>query len=176
MAYLLPTLVRAVLGQQPKLVCSRRIWNNGIDELRRRSEGRRESGAFLLGHTLRRTRRITTFLFYDDVDPTCFSRGIVEFNGNRFGAVWERCRLLGVSVVADVHVHPGHYAQSSSDRHNPMIPQRGHLAIIIPDYAARGREPDSIGIYEYLGRRRWFDHSLAGNRTFHIGWWSWLRK
>jgi hypothetical protein len=76
-----------------------------------------------------------------------------------------------VTVVADVHVHPGHYGQSSTDRHNPMIPEAGHLAFIIPHFSARDRLPGKIGIYEYLGARQWRDHSPKGGRILHVGWW-----
>jgi len=171
MAFSLPTLLRAALGRPPRLVCSPRIWNHGVDELRRRTGGRRESGAFLLGNPNGKTRRIQQFLFYDDVDPHCFDHGIVEFDGSKFGLVWKKCRELKMTVVADVHVHPGHYGQSSSDRHNPMIPEVGHLALIIPNYAARHRRPGKIGVYEYLGARQWRDHSARGAQTLHIGWW-----
>jgi len=68
-------------------------------------------------------------------------------------------------------VHPGGYRQSSSDKHNPMIAEIGHMAIVIPDYASRKITPGGIGIYEYLGSRQWIDHSLQGNKIFHIGWW-----
>src|SRR5260221_13851615 len=96
------TLLRAALGRPPKLVCAPRVWDPGVDELARRASGRRESGAFLLGTIKGRTRTIRQFLFYDDIDPTCFARGIVEFNGARFGAVWDECRRLDMRVVADV--------------------------------------------------------------------------
>lgn len=171
MDFSLPTLLRAALGQPPKLVCSSQVWDGGVDELRRRTGGQRESGAFLLGRATGATRRIETFLFYDDVDSHCFKHGIVEFDGRKFGAVWERCRSLQMTVVADVHVHPGHYGQSGSDRHNPMIAEAGHLALIIPHFAAGQRRPGRIGVYEYLGARQWRDHSRNGRKVFHVGWW-----
>jgi hypothetical protein len=31
--------------------------------------------------------------------------------------------------------------------------------------------PGGIGIYEYLGSRQRIDHSLLGDRVFHVGWW-----
>jgi hypothetical protein len=171
MDFSLPTLLRAALGRPPKLVCASRTWDRGVDELARRAGGRRESGAFLLGTTKGGTRTIRQFLYYDDVDPTCFARGIVEFDGARFGMVWDECRRLGMSVVADVHVHPKDHAQSPSDQHNPMIPEAGHLALIIPDFAMRRRRPGGIGVHEYLGARRWHDHSAFGSRVFYVGWW-----
>lgn len=171
MASLLRTLLRAATGRPPKLVCASRLWNQGVDELRRRAGGRCESGAFLLGTANGKTRKIQQFLFYDDVDPTCFAHGIVEFDGSKFGTVWQKCREANMTVVADVHVHPGRFGQSGSDRHNPMIAEAGHLALILPDYAARARMPGKIGVYEYLGSRQWQDHSPEGGRIFHVGWW-----
>ncbi len=171
MVFLLRTLLRAAKGDDPKLVCGSRLWNRGVDELRRRAGGKRESGAFLLGTTKGNIRRICQFLFYDDIDPTCFNNGIVEFDGSKFGIVWQKCRDVNMTVVADVHVHPCGFGQSGSDRANPMIPNIGHLAIILPHYAKRARLPGGIGIYEYLGSRRWLDYSPQSDEIFHVGWW-----
>jgi len=171
MVFLLRTLLRAAKGDDPKLVCSGRLWNRGVDELRRRAGGKRESGAFLLGTTKGTTRRMRQFLFYDDIDPTCFNNGIVEFDGSKFGIVWQKCRDLNMAVVADVHVHPCGFGQSGSDRANPMIPNVGHIAVILPDYATRARLPGGIGIYEYLGSHGWQDYSPQGEQIFHVGWW-----
>jgi hypothetical protein len=177
MVFSLQTLLCAARGKPPKLICPAQVWHRGVDELRRRAAGRQESGAFLLGSAGKRVRRVEEFLFYDDVDPTCFANGIVEFDGRKLGAVWQHCRETGRTVVADVHVHPGHYAQSGSDQRNPIIAEAGHLALIIPGYAARGRSPGQIGVYEYLGSFRWKDHSRSRNPFFHVGWVpSWLSE
>ncbi|MFZ1991959.1 MAG: hypothetical protein WAW96_19565, partial [Alphaproteobacteria bacterium] len=132
MAFSLQTLWRGLTRRAPRLVCDARTWNEGVDELHRRTGERQEAGAFLLGDTVSGYRRIRQFLYYDDVDPDCFANGIVEFDGRRFGEVWRICADLGLSVIADVHVHPGHYAQSQSDKQNPMIAEVGHFALIIP--------------------------------------------
>ena len=172
MAFFLRMLWRSARGRPPNLVCRPATWKAGVDELRRRAADVRESGAFLLGTPKGgRTRRIEQFLFYDDVDPNCFAHGFVEFDGRRLGAVWSVCRESGRTVLADIHVHPGGCSQSSSDRHNPMIAEAGHVAIILPYYAAGPHLPPAIGIYEYLGGRRWRDHSALGDRILHIGWW-----
>lgn len=173
MGFSLQTLVRAACGRPPRLVCRARVWNQGIDELKRRAGSRRESGAFLLGCAIGQSWRVKQFLFYDDVDPDCFANGFVEFNGGKFGLVWEQCRVQKMTVVADVHVHPGGFRQSISDRYNPMIAETGHVALIIPNFANGDRLPGKIGIYEYLGARQWRDHSLEGNAVFHVGWWPW---
>jgi hypothetical protein len=171
MVSLLRTLLRTATGRPPKLICRSSIWNHGVGELHRRTGGQRESGAFLLGTTKGNIRRVELFLYYDDVDPTCFAHGIVEFDGRKFGLVWDRCRSLNLAVVADIHVHPGGYGQSGSDRYNPMIAEVGHLAMILPNYAAANPLPGDIGIYEYLGSRQWKDHSRWGKQVFHVGWW-----
>jgi hypothetical protein len=171
MVSLLQTLWRSLLRRQPKLVCAASVWGEGVDELRRRAGGWQEAGAFLLGRDVEGLRRIEQFLFYDDVDPNCFKNGIVEFNGALLGVVWKICRERGLGVVADVHVHPGHHGQSPSDQENPIMPEVGHLALILPHYASRGRMPGQIGVYEYLGSRRWRDRSREGFGFFHVGWW-----
>jgi proteasome lid subunit RPN8/RPN11 len=171
MGSLLRTLWHNPFGKPPKLACHQRLWNEGVDELRRRAGGYRESGAFLLGTAHQGVRIINRFLYYDDVDPSCFNNGIVEFDGSKFGIVWQICRDTNMTVVADVHVHPGGYGQSGSDRTNPMIAESGHVAIILPDFARCKRKPGGIGIYEYLGSRRWHNHSPAGKSVFRIDWW-----
>lgn len=169
MAFSLRTLWRALRGPEPRLACDKHIWNAGVLELRRRAGARRESGAFLLGDAAAEGRRIKHFLFYDDIDPHCFDHGIVEFNGALLGEVWRRCRELNMSVVADVHVHPGYYGQSASDRANPIMPEAGHLALILPDFAQGACLPGAIGLYEYLGSRKWADHSVKGRAFFRVG-------
>lgn len=161
---------RSLVGRPPRLVCSTTVWRKGVRELASRTGTQIESGAFLLGHGKSSFARIEQFLFYDDIDPLCFSNGIVEFNGARFGRVWERCRQEGLTVVADVHVHPNSARQSQTDRDNPMIAEVGHLAIILPKYAAHSHLSDDFGVFEYLGNRRWMDHTKHAADVLHIGW------
>jgi proteasome lid subunit RPN8/RPN11 len=127
----------------------------------------RESGGFLLGRQAGGTRTIEAFLPYDDVDPKAL-RGIILFDGSRMDVVWERCRRLELRVVADVHTHPGGHGQSSVDQENPMIPEPGHLALIVPNYADRVYVPGEIGIFEFRGRAGWLDHSHMGSRFFAV--------
>jgi proteasome lid subunit RPN8/RPN11 len=83
-------------------------------------------------------------------------------------AVWKECRRRGVQVVGDVHTHPGGFGQSEVDRANPMIPERGHLALIIPNFAREFCLPGDIGIYEFRGRDGWLDHSARGAEFFAV--------
>ncbi|RUY22838.1 hypothetical protein EN978_34130 [Mesorhizobium sp. M7A.F.Ca.US.001.04.1.1] len=170
MASLISTLARIVFGQPPELTCRREVWRAGIDELRHRTHGQREAGAFLLGRRGKR-REIEEFVFYDDVDPNALSTGIVEIDGRRLGALWAHCRATGLCVVADVHVHPGGHGQSHSDQANPIIAEVGHIAVILPDFATGATSPGGIGVHQYLGNKRWRDRSRERPNPFHIGWW-----
>ena len=172
MASLIATLARGILGPPPEILCSGKVWRGGVAELRRRADGRRESGAFLLGSS-GKARQIEEFVFYDDIDPNALRTGIVIIDGLRLGDLWTYCRRVGRSVVADIHVHPGGFRQSPSDRDNPVIPEVGHVAMILPNFAAQETGPKGIGVYEYLGSRRWRDRSLERPSPLHIGWWPW---
>lgn len=172
MPSLIATLARRISGPQPEILCGAGVWRAGVAELRRRAGGRRESGAFLLGSSCK-VRRIEEFVFYDDIDPNALRANIVIIDGRRLGDLWTYCRKTGRAVVADVHVHPGDFGQSASDRANPVIAEVGHVAMILSDYAARETDPGGIGVYEYLGSRRWRDRSFERPSPLHVGSWPW---
>lgn len=172
MASSIATLARSIFGPPPEILCSAQVWRMGVAELRRRAGGRQESGAFLLG-CAGKARRIEEFVFYDDIDPNALRPSIVIIDGRQLGDLWAHCRKTGRVVVADVHVHPGGFGQSASDRANPVIPEVGHMAMILPDFAAGATGPGGIGVYEYLGKRQWRDRSFERPSPLHIGWWPW---
>ena len=77
-----------------------------------------------------------------------------------------------LTVIGDIHTHPGVARQSSSDRTNPMVATPGHLAIIVPRLAQPSFKWPELGIYEYLGQHRWHEHSGAvAGRFFYVGLW-----
>ena len=172
MVSLIATLVRRVFGPPPEILCNVEVWRTGTAELRRRAGGQRESGAFLLGSN-GKARQIEEFVFYDDIDSNALRTGIVIIDGRQLGDLWAHCRKTGRVVVADVHVHPGGFGQSASDRANPIIAEVGHIAMILPHFAARPTDPSGIGIYEYLGSRQWRDRSFDRPSPLHVGWWPW---
>lgn len=137
--------------------------------LRDRGEGRRESGGFLLGRSVDGRRYVTDFIAYDDIDPNAL-QGIIIFDASHLDALWAHLEREGLEVVADVHTHPGGYGQSDIDQAHPMIPQRGHLAMIIPNFADREYRPGEIGLYEYQGRDGWRDHSVLGPAFLRLEW------
>lgn len=142
---------------KPELTCPRELWYQLLDRLRERGRfGQRESGAFLLGHRANRQARILQFALYDDLDPCSLELGIVHFDGRYYGALWELCRRSGLTVVADVHTHPFGPQQSVSDRAHPMISAAGHIALILPRFAIGDVPLEAIGMYRYLGAKRWY--------------------
>jgi hypothetical protein len=109
-------------------------------------------------------------VLYDDLDPRCLDTGIIRFDGRYFGGLWDLCKRLNISVVADVHTHPAGCEQSESDQSNPMISRSGHVALILPDFAAPPLRRADIGIYLYEGAKKWKRVSPENRRAyFHIG-------
>jgi proteasome lid subunit RPN8/RPN11 len=129
----------------------------------------RESGAFLLGQRKDGRARIVDFVLYDDLDPHALDSGIVRFDGRYFSDLWAICRARGLIVVADIHVHPGGSGQSGSDRDHPMITRAGHIALILPQFAIGPQPRRDVGIYRYLGGKRWDTVRPSERREFfHI--------
>lgn len=137
------------------LVISKILWKKLIKELKARGKGIRESGAFLLGDATK--VMVTEFICYDDLDPHSLDSGIIVFEGDGYIPLWKICKEKGVHVLADVHTHPGSWTgQSGADKKHPMIAQAGHIALIVPNLAAkRGQLIKGVGIHEYLGDKQW---------------------
>jgi proteasome lid subunit RPN8/RPN11 len=167
MTFSIVRTIRTLIFPPRPLMCRRRLWADIVSELRERGRGNRESGGFLLGRRDGTARSIEAFLAYDAVDPDAL-RGHIEFDGSRMDLVWSECRRRGLQVIADVHTHPGSPGQSDVDRANPMIPERGHVALIIPNFARKLYLPGQVGIYEFRGRDGWVDHSRKGSRFFAV--------
>ena len=164
-------IMRRLLSPRHELSCSWFLWRRLVRMLRQGGhDGCRESGAFLLGRRIHGRLRIEDFVLYDDLDPNCLKTGIVRFDGRYFGSLWDDCKRRELSVVADVHTHPGGSGQSDSDRAHPMISRAGHVALIVPRYAASPVRRSEIGIYRYLGGKNWASVSADQRRGFlHVG-------
>ena len=170
MNFSIQAIIRGHVAPKHFLGCSKSLWNTGLTELKHRGNGRRESGAFLLGKNSNGVRTILRFLYYDDIDPYCLDRGYVHFNGAAYGLLWVICRSSNLNVIGDIHTHPGYAIQSFSDRQNPMIAIKGHIALIVPRFAKQIVLQHELGIYEYAGEHRWKNHSgKNAARIFYIG-------
>lgn len=148
------------------------LWRRLVLELRSRGDRRNESGAFLLAPQNRNDGRVTSFVCYDDLDPDAYEGGAIAFHAVGHAALWELCGRRGLCVLADVHTHPGGYVrQSPIDRHNPMMPLKGHIALILPRYAhTPWLTLASAGVYEYLGNFQWRIHT-DGARPIRLTLW-----
>jgi hypothetical protein len=150
--------MEAAVLPEPTLRLSRILWTDMTGELHRRTDGVHESGVFLLGQRSGSERHVTAMIYYDELDPHTYDTGVCVLEGDAFGRLWQWCTALGLSVIADAHVHPLGAGQSRADRENPMIARPGHLALILPDMAEPPVRLSSIGLYEYLGDHRWRAH------------------
>jgi proteasome lid subunit RPN8/RPN11 len=154
------------------LSISRRRWRAMIRELADRGRGERESGAFLLAKAGTGSSRVVRWIPFDDLDPEALN-GAISIRGEAFNTLWQICRKEGLRVVADVHTHPGrHVGQSHTDESNPMVAQRGHIAIILPRYANGRPRPDEVGLHVYGGDGSWTSYFRgdAGARI-RLRWW-----
>lgn len=168
MNFSIAAIINRWLAPRRELSCSWFLWRRLTAQLRQRGRAEsRESGAFLLGHVEPGgAARISDFVLYDDLDPESLDTGIVRFDGKYFGQLWAICRERGLTVVADVHVHPGDSGQSGSDRAFPMVSQAGHIALILPRFARNPIPHDDIGVYRYLGAGAWQTVARARRRSF----------
>lgn len=141
---------------RPALVVSRRAWRRIHTDLAKRGQGRRESATFLLGRP--DSVRVTAWVPYDDLDPTCLTGGI-SFSGARFADLWRLCSEHGVSVLADLHTHPGtSVEQSPIDQAKPTIARAGHISLITPSFARHTPSASHVGVHIYQGAGDW--HSV----------------
>jgi len=172
MAFSLTAIIRAFVAPEHRLCCSSRTWRGIVGELERRGGRRHEAGVFLLGIDQAGRKQVREVVFYDDLDPKAYHTGVCVLHGDAFAKLWAICREKNLTVVADVHTHPGAAFQSSSDRTNPMVARPGHIAIIIPDFARWPIPLGRLGVYEYRGDHEWFDRG-GGNADsyFYRGLW-----
>lgn len=172
MTFSIKAIIRAFVAPDHRLSMPGRMWREALAELRRRGGGKTESGAFLLGRIEQGRRTVTAVIYYDELDPAAYSSGVCVLHGDAFARLWARCRALGLTVVADIHTHPGIALQSGSDRTNPMVAREGHVAIIVPRFAAAPVQHEALGVFEYRGSHEWFDRTQArAGGYFYNGFW-----
>ena len=149
----------AFSGRRPLLFWPRAHFDEVISELDRRGTRKHEAGAFLLGEQRGISRVVTDVVYYDDLDPHAYDTGICILRSASFSKLWGICRERGLIVVADAHTHGGNAWQSGSDKANPMVAQKGHIAVIVPHFAVAPISPNALGLYEYQGNHMWTDYS-----------------
>jgi proteasome lid subunit RPN8/RPN11 len=146
------------------ITISHLIWMSLVGELRHRGRGRRESGAFLVGRKGDVERRVVRFICYDDLDHQALEHGIVTLHAAGMSALWDLCRKESLTVLADVHTHPSaDTRQSDTDRHYPMVPVAGHVAMIVPNFGQASRwSLAGVGVHVFEGAGQWISYRGAG--------------
>lgn len=139
-------------GRRSLLRLRRADWDGLVAEVAARGHGRIESGAFLLARQSGDQRLVSRIAYYDDLDPNCLQGGI-HFDGRAYGKLWALCRAECLTVIGDVHTHPGSWVtQSDTDSGSPMVAQKGHVALIVPRFAQGRVDPGAVGVHLYDGR------------------------
>jgi proteasome lid subunit RPN8/RPN11 len=172
MTFSIRTTIRALLVPDHRISCRTKLWRQVLENLERRGEHRHESGVFLLGQENGERMEIKDAIYYDELDPEAYSTGVCVLHGNAFAKLWAICREHALTVIADVHTHPGSAVQSPQDRTNPMVARPGHVAIIVSHYAQASVAQSAVRIYEYRGNHIWDDRSKKFSRFFYTGFWS----
>lgn len=153
------TFFKAETMPAPLLEASAQIWADLIVHLRAQSAGVRESGAFLLGNKSEGCCVVTRFLPYEQLQADALHDDYVALRAASFSRLWELCRADEVTVVADVHTHRLGPGQSRSDRTNPMVALKGHIALIVPRFAQGTIRLQDLGLYVYEGEHKWTSFS-----------------
>lgn len=155
--------VETTLVNTKSIEIPRLLWMGLVFDLRRVGEGRRESGAFLMGRIGAERQAVTSYIRYDELDDGALANGIVEFHRPGFSRLWDICKVRGLEVLADVHTHPGRdVRQSPIDSANPMVPLRGHIALILPKFAKTSPwSLGNVGIHQFVGLGQWRSFQAA---------------
>jgi proteasome lid subunit RPN8/RPN11 len=173
MTFSIKATIRAFVAPSHGLSCPAPYWRQIVNELERRGSHRTEAGAFLLGKETSGQREVLGAIFYDELDPNAYSTGACVLYGDAFAMLWALCRERRLTVVGDVHSHPGVGFQSEEDKTNPMVARPGHIALIVPNFARWPVDQSEFGIYEYRGSHEWIDRRpTARPGFFYTGFWS----
>ncbi|HKX50767.1 MAG TPA: hypothetical protein VJQ48_10100 [Candidatus Binatia bacterium] len=173
MNFSIRAIIREWWAPSHRVSCPGAYWQSVVGELDRRGGRVHEAGAFLLGIERAEKREVQSAIFYDELDPQAYETGVCILHGDAFAKLWALCRARKLTVVADVHTHPGAGFQSLSDKTNPMVARAGHIAIILPNFARWPIDRRQLGIFEYRGEHEWTNRSPShAPDFFYTGFWS----
>jgi proteasome lid subunit RPN8/RPN11 len=149
------------------------LWARMISDLRVRGQGRRESGAFILGRQNTGKAKAGLYICMDDLDPDCYQGGAIVFHAAGYAALWKLCRAKNLDLLCDVHTHPAaNVRQSPIDEEHPMVPIPGHTALVVPNFAHTTRwSLNAVGVYEYVRGYEWVTHPPSNTRRVRLTLW-----
>lgn len=165
--------IRALVAPQHEISMSRTLWAELVIDLEDRGQGVRESGAFLIGSFFQGRREVISYIPYDELEPGCLDAGYINFTSSGYRKLWKILKGNGLRVLGDIHTHPGAAIQSYIDRDNPMMPNAGHMAFILPSYAQGHPTINDVALYIYEGNYCWQKYKPGQARQkLYVGIWS----
>lgn len=138
------------------LVLPQTLWCNTWIGLQQRSHGVRETACVWLGDRNGEEETAREVIFLDDLPGTVGHHLQHRTSRDAVRIVLDRARALGLSIVGDVHTHPGTWVDLSEiDRAHPIEYRIGLLALVLPAFAEGPPSLQGVGVHEYLGAGAW---------------------
>lgn len=137
-------------------VITQQLWRATWLGLQRRGGGARETACVWLGEQEGEQEVAREVVFLDDLPGTVGRRLQHRTSREAVRIVIDRARELGLTIVGDVHTHPGEWVDLSEvDRVHPIEYRIGLLALVLPTFAKGPPRLKGVGVHEYLGAGEW---------------------
>lgn len=146
------------------LFVARALWQATWAGLRERGGGVREAACVWLGTRSGTVEHAFDVVYLDDLPGTTARR--VQHRTSREGVdmLLACARDRKMSLVADIHTHPGRRVDLSEiDQAHPIEFRVGLLALVLPHFATTEPDITTIGLHEYAGDGRW--HTMRGTEV-----------
>jgi len=138
------------------LLIARKLFDVTWLGLQQRSQGSQETACVWLGDQDAERETATEVVFLDDLPGTVGRRLHHRTSREAVRILIDRARELGLTIVGDVHTHPGPWVDLSEvDRAHPIEYRIGLLALVFPTFAEGPPRLDGVGVHEYLGSGEW---------------------
>ncbi|HEY6329643.1 MAG TPA: hypothetical protein VI756_09900 [Blastocatellia bacterium] len=126
------------------------LYTETLQEIRKRSGGRRESGAVwggLPGPLQDEQTASRLYMFHDLCDDAA-RRGYVELSEQAKFLLYRALASEGLRVVAAIHTHPTRWVGlSATDRRNQITSRVGSWSIVVPRYGRRPWKLTDMGVH-----------------------------
>jgi proteasome lid subunit RPN8/RPN11 len=146
------------------------LWDQTLSLLRDRSNGRRESGAVVLGNRTSTTQRFATKVVgYHELCDDRATEVFVELSEDGKLRLYSQLEREKLQMVAMVHTHPeGWVGLSPIDQANQLSSRVGFWSIVLPHFGRQPWDLDLIG-FHIRQSRGW--HQLGQDErllAFHL--------
>lgn len=107
-----------------------------------------------------------TTLIIPNVDATSQS---VFVDAKEMGIINKQSRQNGVSILAQVHSHPGSYSyHSDGDDNLILFPYNGMLSLIVPYYSQKAKSLSDFSIHQMHGGRWYLAPKYSVEKNIHV--------